>query len=266
MKYSLQEKLVLTLAEKQVSLFDFEYAKKILCTNNKSVSQALIRLVRNKRLKRIMRGKYMFVPETAGPNKDWVEDGLSVVPYLVKPGYVSFWTAMNLWGMTEQMPRTIYIVTPKRKKDLEFNYNLFEFITFSQKKMFGFVETLSPLNIPFNIATREKTIIDCMMKPNNCGGIVEITKCMWYGRKDIDWDLMLDMIKRIGVEVVLKRLGYLLSVLGIEEHISNKIKQIISPGYSYLDPSDAKIKHGTSPEYKLILNIRKEELTEWMGY
>ena len=249
MKNNLQEELLLTLAERHISMFDFEQAKSILGISNKSVAQVLIRLVRNKRLKRIMRGKYMFVPEIAGPNKNWVEDGLSVVPYLVNPGYVSFWAAMNLWEMTEQIPRTIYIVTPKRKKDLEFNYNLFKFITFSQKRFFGYIETMSELNIPFNIATREKTIIDCMLEPSNCGGMVEVAKCIWYARKEIDWDLMLEMIERVGVSVLLKRLGYILSELEIEEDTSNKIKQMITPGYNYLDPSDAKIKYGISEEY-----------------
>ncbi len=243
MNTSLQDRLLLTLAENRVTMFDFEHAKAILGTGNKSVAQVLIRLVKNGRLVRIMRGKYMFVPEIAGPSKAWMEDGLSAVSLLVNPGYVSFWTAMNLWEMTEQLPRTIHIVTTKRKRDLEFAYNLFEFTTFSQKKFFGYVEAESVSGIPFNLATREKTLIDSMMQPHQCGGIIEIAKCMWYGRRDIDWDMMLDMAKRVGVVVVLKRLGYLLSVLDIEEHISNKIKQTLSLGYDYLDPSSEKIKY-----------------------
>ena len=266
MKYSLQDELLLTLAEKQTRLFDFEYAKKILKAKNKTVAQVLIKLVRKGRLVRIMRGKYMFVPEIAGPNKYWMEDGLSAVPHLVKPGYVSFWTAMNLWGMTEQIPRTIHIITTKRKKNLEFAYNFFEFVTFSKKRFFGFIETESVSNTPFNLATREKTIIDGIMQPQYCGGIIEITKGIWQGQQDIDWDLMLDMAKRVKIDVLLKRLGYLLSVLNIEERISTKIKQMISPGYNYLDPSVTKRKYGTVPEYGLILNLRKEDLTEWMNY
>ena len=263
----LQNRLLLALAEKNVSVFGFEEAKKILQANNSATRHVLMNLTKKRRLQRIQRGKYLLIPESAGLELYWAESPWVVVPHLIDVYYVGFWTAMNYWDMTEQIPYTVFVATTKRKRNLEFGNQRFEFVTLSKKKFFGFVEQKASKKESFNISSREKTIVDGLMHPEYCGGIVEVTKAMWNVRKELDWNSVSEMADNVKVNAVLKRLGYLLNVLEIENSISqsvmNKTKQY---PYQYLDPTTAKIKVTYSKEYGLIINRTKDELLSWMEY
>ena len=260
-----ENRLLLTLAEKGVSVFSFDEAKDIMQTSNPSVRHVLMDLTRKGRLQRIQRGKYMLVPEKAGRDLYWTESPRVVVPHLIDIYYVGFWTAMNYWGMTEQIPHTVFVVTTKRKNSLKFGNQKFEFVTLSKKKFFGFVEQKASKTKTFNISSKEKTIVDGLMHPEYCGGIPEVAKAMWNVRDEINWSTVLEMSKRVGVSVVLRRLGYLLNILEIEQGIANDLKNIFK-GYSFLDPNAAKERLGYSKEYGLIVNRGKNHLLSWRGY
>ena len=263
-----EAKLLLTLAEKDISVFTAEDAKEILQTTDSSAKHILMNLVRKRRLQRIERGKYLLIPEEAGVARFWAEEPWVIVPYLVDEYYVGFWSAMNYWDMTEQIPYTVFVATKKQKKQssLKFGNQKFQFITLSDKKFFGFVE--EKINkTKFNISTKEKTIVDGLMHPEYCGGIPEVTKAMWNVRKDVDWKEVLEMAKKVKVDVVLRRLGYLLYLLQIEYNISELIIKNLKPyRYHYLDPSTTKKKINHDIAYGLFINRTKDELLGWKDY
>jgi len=132
-----ENRLLLALAEKEISVFSFDEAKDILQTSNQSARHVLMGLARKGRLQRIQRGRYLLVPEMAGTELRWAESPWVIVPHLIDVYYVGFWTAMNYWGMTEQIPYTVFVATTRRKNSLKFGSQKFEFVTLSQKKFFG---------------------------------------------------------------------------------------------------------------------------------
>lgn len=175
---------------------------------------------------------------------------------------------MNYWGMTEQIPHTVFVVTPKRKKRrvLEFGNITYEFVTLSRKKFFGFVEEQID-KTKFNVSSKEKTIVDGIMHPQYNGGIPEVTKAMWNARKEVNWKIVLEMAESTRINVVLRRLGYVLEILEIETEISNLImKQIKQYPYQFLDPTAIKNKIEYSNRYGLIINITKNELLGWRDH
>ena len=181
--------------------------------------------------------------------------------------YVGFWSAIDYWDMTEQIPNTVFIATTKRKRNLEFGNQRFEFVTLSKKKFFGYVEQKANKKEFFNISSREKTIVDGLMHPEYCGGITEVIKAMWNARKEVDWQTIIEMAEKVEINVVLKRLGYFLSILEIEENISEKIKEKIKKNpYQYLDATGSRNKIEASKEYGLIINATKYELLDWMDH
>ncbi|MFY9301436.1 MAG: type IV toxin-antitoxin system AbiEi family antitoxin [Candidatus Nitrosotenuis sp.] len=263
-----ENRLLLNLAASGKAVFTINEAQKILGSTISSVKHVLMGLTEKGRLQRIERGKYLLIPEEAGIERFWAEEPWIIVPHLVNEYYVGFWTAMNYWGMTEQIPYTVFVVTTRQKKKtiLKFGNQKFQFITFSRKKFFGFVEEKST-KTKFNISSKEKTIVDGLMHPEYCGGITEVTKAMWNVRKEINWNTVLDMAKQVGINVVLRRLGYLLQILELESNISESIKQNLNQyPYQYLDPSTIKTKIGYSNDYGLIVNITRDELLGWREY
>jgi len=260
-----ENRLLLTLAEKEISVFSFDEAKDILQTSNQSVRHVLMELTKKGRLQRIQRGKYLLVPEKAGRELYWAESPWVIVPHLIDVYYVGFWTAMNYWGMTEQIPYTVFVATTKRKNSLKFGNQKFEFVTISKKKFFGFVEEKASKTETFNISSKEKTIVDSLMHPQYCGGIPEAAKAMWNAKDDVNWTTVLDMSKKVGVSVVLRRLGYILNILEIEQNIANELKNTFK-GYHFLDPNAIKERIDYSKEYGLIINRPKNRLLGWGDY
>ena len=263
-----EAKLLLTLTEKHVSVFTANDAKEILQTTNSSVAHILMNLVRKRRLQRIEKGKYLLIPDEAGVNRHWAEESWVVVPHLVDEYYVGFWTAMNYWDMTEQIPYTVFVATRKQKKKsvLEFGNQKFQFVTLAEKKFFGFVEEKTN-KTRFNISTKEKTIVDGLMYPKYCGGITEVIKAMWNVRKNVNWSDVFKVAEKVKVNIVLRRLGYFLSILEIEDNISKSIAGNLQRyPYHYLDPDAPKNKIEYSKEYGLIINRPKSELLDWRDY
>jgi len=263
-----ENKLLLTLAEADTSVFTIREAKTILGTTDSSVKHILMGLTRKKRLQRIEKGKYLLIPEAAGIEGFWAEEPWAIVPHLVDEYYIGFWTAMNYWEMTEQIPYTVYVATMKQKKksSLKFGNQKFQFVTLSKKKFFGFVEEKTN-RTKFNISSKEKTIVDGLTHPKYCGGIPEVTKAMWNMRNKVNWNTVLEMAERVNINTVLKRLAYLLQILEIENEISQTIVKKINPyPYYYLDPDTTKKKIEYSKECGLIINRDKNELVGWMNH
>ncbi|MBS1268574.1 MAG: hypothetical protein MAG458_01305 [Nitrosopumilus sp.] len=263
-----EAKLLLTLAEKRISVFTAKDAKEILQMTDAAAAHILMNLVRKRRLQRIEKGKYLLIPDEAGVDRYWAEEPWVVVPHLVDEYYVGFWTAMNYWDMTEQIPYTVYVATRKQKKksSLKFGNQKFQFITLSEKKFFGFIEAKTN-KTKFNISTKEKTIVDGLTYPKYCGGIPEVAKAMWSVRKNINWQDVLKLAEKVDVNVVIRRLGYLLNILEIENNVSKLIANNLQRyPYHYLDPSTSKNKIESSKEYGLIINRTKHELLGWKDY
>lgn len=262
---SQETKLIFSLEEKRVRVFTADDAKNILDSTDASAWNVLEGLKRKKRIQQIEKGKYLLVPARAGYKGYWTEEAWVIVPSLIDTYYIGFWTAMNYWGMTEQIPRTVFVVTTKRKRGMEFGNQGFKFITLAKKKFFGYTEEKSN-DIVFNISSKEKTIVDSLMHPEYCGGMAEVVKAMWTARESVDWKGVLEMAKQVKVGVVLRRLGYLLSILGIQKNISSTIQKEKFTGYQFLDPLADKKRLGYSDEFGLIINATNKELLRWKGY
>ncbi|ABK77679.1 transcriptional regulator [Cenarchaeum symbiosum A] len=260
------ERLVRELAEKKIEVFRSEDAKRILQADGPTTARVLRYLARKRRVERIERGKYMFIPEYAGTDLRWTVDSRQVVSHLMDDCYMGFCSAMSYWGMTDQIPYTVFVVSTKMKRGFDFGYMRYQFVKLSEKKFFGGVERKCE-NGTFRISSREKTIVDGLMHPEYCGMMTEVSKMMWNAHEDVNWEDVLNMAKRVGIDVVLKRLGYLLSVLEIEEGMAKKIRGMIKRyPYQRLDKLGCHVGHTYSKEYGLMINYREGELLDWMKY
>ena len=257
--------LLFTLEKEGFSVFTFAQAQRILETTTPSVKNVLLRLRRKGRIEDIEKGKYLLVPAKAGYEGSWSEVSFVLVPHLIDPYYIGFWSALNYYGMTEQTPRVVFVATVKRKRDLEYGPTKFEFVTLSRKKFFGFVkETVA--GGKFNISSREKTVVDCLLYPRYCGGIDEAVKGLWNARRELDFAKVLEFSKRLGVNVVMRRLGYILELLRIEKAVSAEIASGKFRGFMWLDPLGPKKALEYSAKYGVMINRTEKELTGWMGH
>lgn len=223
------------------------------------------RLEKANRLIRLEKGKYLYVPE--GFEKNWSGNSLLIASCLVSPYAISYWTALNHFQFTEQIPSTVFVQTTVRKfnSEMEILGVKYKFITVSKRKYYGIINIWEG-NHKIRITGKEKTIVDCLDYPEYCGGIIEAAKALNTGFKNQELDLnkLIHYAKKLGNKTVLKRLGYLITRLGINITAKqiNELAAGVGEGYSLLDSSQPKTGK-LDPKWKLKINIPPDMLSGW---
>ena len=254
--------LIYTLEKQNLMIFNIADVKSILKTSDASVKNVIYRLKDKHRVIEIERGKYLLAPAKSGVEGYWSEHTFKILNKLIDTYYVSYWTALHYWGMTEQIPRTIYVVTTKIKKDIEFFGEKIQFVTVVPKKFYGYT-TEKIDDDYFTIATREKTIIDCLDRPAYCGGVAELFKGLWTARDQINFDDLINATKKGNASSVQRRLGYLLEKSDLLKGYEYKKLKGNFKGFRWLDPSaNKKILH-YDHNWGLKVNISEESLFNW---
>ena len=256
--------LLSTIAERGEKILTVTGAQRVLGTSPKATAFLLHDLANKGWLRRLERGKYLILPLEAGMSGHYTEHEFIIASGLVSPYYIGYWTALNHYGYTEQFAATIFVATPKRKLRVRTGGVNYRFVNLSQAKFFGWRgESLEGHS--FIISDREKTVLDCLDRPDLCGGIAEAVKGLWYGfqQKELDTGRINSYIERMGNGTLLKRMGYLCEVLQLDlapsiEDWRGRLPQ----GMSLLDPSLPAAGRYNS-RWRLRLNVAERELVAW---
>lgn len=160
------------------------------------------------------------------------------------PSYVSFWSAMNYYGFSDQMPKRIFLAARKYTKDI----NNFKYITLSKKRFFGYTKIGE-----MTVAEKEKAIIDSILFPKYSGGINEIIKSIHAALNDISIKKLLSYALKVESKAVLRRLGFILENESYAKKSLEKIRKNIGNGYELLDPS-LKRKNNLNKRWLLDIN------------
>jgi predicted transcriptional regulator of viral defense system len=124
--------------------------------------------------------------------------------YLVDDGIISYWSALNLHGLTEQISNTVFVQTQKPKRNVTVFDVRYQFIKVKSQKLAG-IEIAGNSNHTYRITDQEKTIIDCFDLPEYGGEFPAIIRAFatnnWDEQKLIDYAIKIDnaaSIKRMG--------------------------------------------------------------------
>jgi predicted transcriptional regulator of viral defense system len=176
-------------------------------------------------VERIERGKYIL--KTRFDELDVLE----VVSDLFSPSYLAFWSALHFHGMTDQVPRKIFVATTKRKRNLWLQGQETVYITIKRELFFGYESYGKVI-----ASDREKTIIDCLRQPEYAGGVVQISEAV---DESLDLQRLLEYSQRTGSSAVASRLGYILYHKGLIDD-KDALKCMITT-YTKLDPGGEKV-------------------------
>ncbi len=258
-----EENFIATLGEKGIRVFTVDEAARLFDNGKPMINKLVHQLVKKRKLQRIQRGKYLVIPPVAWKTGRFTEEGIIIASYLVEPYYVSYWTALDFYGWTEQPSRTVFIASTKLKRPVELQGTTFKFVKLRPERFFGFDEQWVG-NQKVKVADKEKAIVDCLDQPRYCGEIVEVAKGLWNGREDINFETVLDYALRMKNGAIMKRLGYLMDVLEIEKPaFRKKLKRHIGYGYLSLDPGGKPSDSRVNKEWRLRVNVDPKNLTEW---
>src|SRR3990170_1677699 len=232
-------KLLLNLSSKDKNIFTLSDAQAIAKTNPATTRRLLSDLVKKKWLIRLAPGHYLIVPLSAGEKAEFSENWYIVAKHLIEqnPYYLSHYSALDIHEMTTQPLMTIYITTTKRRQNKEVLGANYHFIYTDSSKFWGVEEVWVKPTEKVKVSDLERTIIDCLDNPKQCGGISELAKGLWQKRNEIDYSKLTSYIDRFGSKAVAKRLGFLLEFYSIGESARKKLRKYVVPSFVLLDPS-----------------------------
>ncbi|MFQ6120402.1 MAG: hypothetical protein ACE5KE_11020 [Methanosarcinales archaeon] len=239
------------------TLFTSSDIARIINKKKESVYQITYNLKQKGWIREIEKGKY-YIKNLNGYDIA-INEPYVLATNIVFPSYLSFWSSLHFYGFTEQIPQKVLVATTKNKKNIELNGLYIQFIQIAKKRLFGYKKMRSN-NLEFFVAEKEKAILDSLYLPQYAGGLSEVSKVIFNAIDEIDMDLLVYYALKMCNKSLVKRLGYLLELLEIDDTL--QLEKNIDGGYSLLDPSKPK-QSNYNKKWKLIVNISPQDLLYW---
>lgn len=248
---SAQLEFMKLLDEHEIDIFRFDDIELLLGKKFTNLNEVLENLVQKELLSRIERGKFC----KANFRNEHV-----IGVFMVRESAVAYWSALNLHGLTEQFPNTVFIQTPRKKLDKTVFGVGYKFVKISRPKREGII-SFGHGNHVYSITDMEKTIVDCFDLPQYSGGYAELIRA--FANAKITSEKMIEYCKVINNIAATKRMGYLAELFqkkNMKTFIAfakNQVKQAYNP-VDPLGPDSGPF----NAEWKLRLNISKEEILD----
>jgi len=236
-------KFLITFAAQSRCIFTIEQAQEFW-GNPAYTTNVLQHLEKGGWLYRLERGTYMIIPLEAGPERLWSENALVIVPYLIKPATIAYWSALHYWQLTEQIPHTVFVQSTARKyqREKEILGMTFRFVTVVETKFFGVAQrTLG--GQPIYVTDREKTLVDAADRLELSGGSIQLAQALRAAWADLDWQQLDTYLYRWPTTSPLKRIGYLVEALDLpipdREARLASWQHALAPGIVQLEPGQS---------------------------
>lgn len=216
-------------------------------SNNRTTNELLGDMVRRGLLMRLKKGVYYIIPYEQNSDiymPDWhllaspLTDGA--------PHYIGYYSALQIHNLITQPSLKEQIVVARQIKPsvLTIKDVDFQFIYHNKTHFFGAQKIWIDNFSRVLCSDLEKTIIDCLFRPDLAGGIVEVARAIYVSKDKINFDKLLAYTIRFGSQAVIKRLGFLLELFDIQSPIIEELNQLRSTAYTILDtelPKEGKM-------------------------
>lgn len=180
--------------------------------------------------------------------------------FLVPDGVVSYWSALNKHGLTDQFPNVLFIQTSRNKQEKNVFGTTYKFVRVHSRKVMGIISEGNGNN-QFRITDIEKTLVDCFDLPEHSGGYAELLRA--FSQAKFNSDKMIDYCTAIDNIAATKRMGFIAELLdkkGLKTFIKFA-KQRINFKYNVFDPAGTD-KGEFVNDWRLRLNISREEILD----
>ena len=213
-------------------LFTENDVAKIIKKKPEYIKTLLYRMKKRELIYRVERGKYTIY-----------DDVFIFSSYISVPSYISLWSAIRYYNLTEQMPKIIFIMVPKSRKKLKFQNIPIEFV--KTKYFFGYKREYHA-GFEIFIAEPEKAIVDSLLSKKV--PLDEITKAIKV--KTLNIEKLITYAIKTKNKSLMKRLGFILEENRLKHQ---RLIRFIDNNYTILDPI-LKRKGKANKKWRIIDN------------
>lgn len=165
-----------------------------------------------------------------------------IAHHLISPSAICCWNAMAFHGLTDQVLRTVYVMSPygeTLQKSSRYIHDIdnthYVMLRVKPSLYFG-IEDKFISEIPFSITNLERTLIDGLVRPQYCGGFLEVLKAFEIAQDKINPELIIEYAEMFGLATQ-KRLGWAFEALDLFKDQRLALQKIPSTNYYPLDVS-----------------------------
>jgi len=192
-------------------------------------------------LSRVRRGLYVPVPLEARTADVALEDPWIVAEQLFGPCYIGAWSAAEHWGLTEQIFRSIQVMTTQRPRNRTPTIKGTEFVvrTIMPEALFG-TKPVWRGQVKVSVSDPSRTVLDMLEDPALGGGLRPTVDVFsnYLKSESKDLDLLLSYAERLDSGAVFKRLGFLLERFAPDQVAAiERCRGRLTKGNAKLDPS-----------------------------
>lgn len=213
----------------------------ILEMPNEGTAKLLSRWAKKGWLSRVRRGLYIPVPLESPTADIPLEDAWIIADKLYEPCYIGGWSAAEYWGLTEQIFRSVVVLTTQRPRVRKQSIKGSDFLlkTAPDKAMFG-LKSVWRGQVKVNVSDPSRTILDMLSDPQLGGGLrssVDMFK-NYMASENNELGLLIEYADQLGNGAVFKRLGFLLEKFYEDEQdIIERCRERLTKGNAKLAPA-----------------------------
>ena len=210
------------------------------------VTESLYHLRKNNWIVPLRRGLYALSPTVPGVA---AAHEFEIAMALVDPAAVSHWSALHHHGLTEQVPRHIFVLTTKgtwipRLRESEQRRSgsafvvgdtTYRFVQVKRNRFFG-AERVWVGDARVSITDLERTLLDGLTMPRYCGDFAEVLHAFGAAMNRVNTERITEYAIRLGVTTA-KRLGWVLETQGVGKSRLRTLASLPVKGYRKLDPT-----------------------------
>ncbi len=234
------------LLRAEAGLITTEAAARHLALTRTQAAHELARWARAGWLARVRRGAYAPIALQATTADIALEDAWVVAASLFAPCYIGGWSAAEHWGLTEQIFRSVCVITASRprKRTQQIRGTQFSLHSTSPAKLFG-TQSVWRGRVRVSVSDPARTILDMLCDPSLGGGIRPVADMLdeFFREHRKLAPKLIDYGVRLGNGAAFKRLGFLLAHSHpSERELIEACRANLTTGYAKLDPKLASDK------------------------
>jgi predicted transcriptional regulator of viral defense system len=227
------------------------------------------RLVKGNYAYRLKNGVYVPLPANHWnrPETPVVANWHIIARHLAAPDpyFLAYYTAMELHRMIQHPLHTVFIATSDPKGDIDKEEVAFRFVrTRPERFAFGHGPMQVPPGKHVEVADLERTFLDAVDRPDLCGGIEEVARGLARRHTDLERERLLRYAIEFDAPVVIKRLGFLLEIVGHGDPRLFRELERLAPRlkwYATLVPGNEPVVE-RNKRWQLDINIDPERLMD----
>lgn len=181
--------------------------------------------------------------------RNTIPDQYMIASKIKEDAYISYHSALEYYGVKNQVFYEVYVSTSKRFKNFEFEGISYKYI--KSKYSFGILQKGK-----VKITDKERTFIDCIERTELAGGNEELIMCLeLLGR--LEGEKILKYLKTYNSSKLYAKVGYFLELFkehyGIEQIVIEKCKEKIENKKLYFNEETKRMKSKYIKEWNLIV-------------